>query len=51
MKRIVLITLASLALFVTAATAHQNGWGSNHMRAYRNIQQTEFKGWGLPHEW
>ncbi len=32
MRNILLIALAGLAIFATAATAHQNGWGNNHMR-------------------
>ncbi len=46
MKRIVLITLASLTLFATAATAHQNGWGYNHMRGNRNNHQMNYNGRG-----
>jgi len=48
MKRIVLITLASLTLFATAATAHQNGWGYNHMRGNRNNHQTNYNSRGCP---
>ncbi len=42
MKRIALITLASLALFATAAAAHQNGWGKNHMRGNGSMQQSGY---------
>ena len=48
MKRITLITLASLALFATAATAHQNGWVSSHFRDDRNFHQTGFNSRSCP---
>ncbi len=48
MKRIALITLASLAIFATAATAHQNGWGNNHMRSNGNSQQNGYTSGNCP---
>jgi hypothetical protein len=48
MKRIALITLASMALFATAAAAHQNGWGNNQMRGNVHMQHTEYTGDGCP---
>lgn len=48
MKRIALITLASLALFATAATAHQNGWGNNHMRGNGSMQRRGYSNGNCP---
>ena len=39
MKRIALITFTGLALFATAAAAHQNGWGNNYKRGNIHMQQ------------
>lgn len=46
MTRIVFIALAGLALFATAAAAHQNGRGNNQMRGNRQMQQTGYTGGG-----
>ncbi len=48
MKRITLITLASLVLFATAASAHQNNMGNNHMRENGYMQQTGYMSGGCP---
>ena len=46
MKRIALITFAGLALFATAAAAHQNGWGNNHKRGNGYTQHAGYSGGG-----
>lgn len=48
MKRITLITLASLVLFATAASAHQNSWGNIHMRGNGHMQQAGYTGGACP---
>ena len=48
MKRIALITLASMVLFATAAAAHQNGWGNNQMRGNFHMQHAEYTGGDCP---
>lgn len=48
MKRIALIALAGIALFATAAAAHQNGWGNNHMRNNVSAQQNEYSNGNCP---
>ena len=46
MKRIALITFAGLALFATAAAAHQNGWGNNYKLGNGHMQQVGYTGGG-----
>ncbi len=48
MKRIVLITIGTLALFATAAAAHQSGWGQGNRGKFNRGQQVNMTGGTCP---